>query len=458
MNNNKSDMEKLIKSMRSEFDNFLTTFKPDKELYRKLVDFKYNNIKYTIFINRYNYLFFLKKENNGFYSYLDSKTFINFKRIIEDKYPYLLYKFYPIEMDPYTKKYRNGFVELKRKPRKFKLEYSKEEFNTYKSEKLYNISSFNNKVDSIYDANYLDLYFKKKKVTLKTLLFSIDNNKNLSDRYKNILKDYCTSFVSKYPDAQIIILNENLKTLNIIEEDAKRIENRVRTTADGYYDAANNRIYIVKGLNYNKQDDLYVLYHELSHMCRTFFRNDDSCFFRYVFKNSFYFNDNVYIINHFNYLNIIEESLNDLFACSLFNYKGVYSYQLFANYLSVLIDNSSYNLEDYINHGITYLVKTLDKEHGDYNATYIFHLMAVQFINSINKSLKVSPKEFYPIYEYISDFYYKDKINSKTTYKQAQRHTKKLVKKISKNIKIFNVDYFYVYLDKYCKKLGIKKD
>ena len=75
--------------------------------------------------------------------------------------------------------------------------------------------------------------------------------------------------------------------------------------------------------------------------------------------------------------------------------------------------------------------------------------------------MEIDKEEYYPIYEYLSDFYYKNRINENTTYEEAQGYTAELLNKVLYDVPSeYNIDtaYFYTYLDEYCKKIGLNFD
>ena len=157
----------------------------------------------------------------------------------------------------------------------------------------------------------------------------------------------------------------------------------------------------------------------------------------------------------------MSEALNSIFAVSLLGYeeKDV-AYQLQSNIHSVMLDSmDNYSLSDYVNHSSTYYAKKLDEFNGETNrATTILTLMELQYKDYHSDEIKVEQQEFYPIYEYVSKMYYKNRINSDMSYEEARKVADELVARITFDVpEEYNIDteYFYKYFNEYCKNIGI---
>ncbi len=303
----------------------------------------------------------------------------------------------------------------------------------------------------IYDMNYLNMVLEDREVTLDDFYYVIDHNDKIIDRFKPFVKNYCKDYIEKQPNAERRVLYENLKTLEFEECDSFRLALKTMST-DAYacYVRKENKIYVHEDYEYEYGTWYYqVLYHELSHAARTGWWTIDG-------KTVHVQCEGV----NFNTLSLAE-GLNSIFAVKLFDYEERdIAYQLQSNYLSVIIESmDNYEISDYMNHSLSYFVKKLDEFHGGDYAQVFLELVETQYKDFHNDDIKLEQPEYYPIYEYISDVYYKNKITPDTTYEEARAFTDELLDRILFDVpEEYEIDtnYFYEYLDEYCTNLGIE--
>ncbi len=467
--------------------------------YKKIIDFKYKNNMYTMFIDNKDKYYFLKKDLDNNYSYVDINTFLELGKIFS-KTPHILKakKNNKIKLLPKVLVGSSivaltlaGISDLQKNK-----EVANEEFNNYVSqikaqESIDNEEESEAYVDNnivenskltyydkddnenenaievdtyyyfpylkrlvIYDNDYLGEYFKYDNASLDDLYNSIDSNNNLSSYFKGLLKEFCKDYVNRQPNAERRILNENLKDLKIVECETST-ELYIQTLSDAAvacYVKDENAIYTMKGYKYEKGTwDYQVLYHELSHAARSYMTTDGE-------------KEIVCRIDGMDFYTVTSiEALNSLFSVSLFDYdeKDI-AYQLQSNMFKILIDNmDNYEITDYMNHSLTYFVSKLDEAHGDKNyAKEFLELVEAQYNDYYADYINVEQSEYYPIYEYVSDFYYKNRINENTSYEDAYRFCDELLESMMFDVpESYNIDkdYFYEYLDAYCEKIGIQK-
>ena len=70
----------------------------------------------------------------------------------------------------------------------------------------------------------------------------------------------------------------------------------------------------------------------------------------------------------------------------------------------------------------------------------------------------VEQSEYYPIYDYISNMYYKKYISDDMTYDEAKAVIDNLLDEILINVPDdyeIDTNYFYDYLNNYCSSIGI---
>jgi hypothetical protein len=241
------------------------------------------------------------------------------------------------------------------------------------------------------------------------------------------------------------VFYENLKTLKVIECDENELLlHTLSTTSSGCYVRTENTIYVPNGYFYEKGTWEYqVIFHELSHCARTRMITDDSDDVRIQFQG----------INYFN--TVTEEALNSLFAVSLLDYEEKdYAYQLQSNYYSVIIEClDNYDLSDYMNHSLTYLVSKLDEQNKDKEkAVVIMELIEMQYDDYHKQDITIPQDQFYRIYDYISEMYYDKYLHEGMSYDEMKAIADELVNRVTYDVPDeYNIDvnHFYDYFDNY---------
>lgn len=304
---------------------------------------------------------------------------------------------------------------------------------------------------NIYDMEYLDKALDYKEVTINQIKEVISNNNQITDKFKNLMYDYCNSIIEKYPNIELRVLYENLKTLEIVECDKNAlVEKTLSFDSYGCYVSTENKIYVLNDCEYKKGTWAYqVIFHEISHCLRTGYWN----------KNGTKIRVQVEGLNFYN--TITAEALNSLFSVSLFDYneKDI-AYQLQSNYHGIMIEcMDNYFLEDYVNHSLSYYAKKLDEFNNDDNySTVILNLIQMQYDDFHSEAINVAPEGYYPIYDYISNMYYRKYINSNMNYSEAVEVADRLIERVMFDVPEdynIDVDYFYDYLNEYCNSIGI---
>lgn len=303
----------------------------------------------------------------------------------------------------------------------------------------------------IYDMEYLDKALDYSDITIEQIKKEIKDNNKISDKFKTIMYDYCDALDEKYPNVELRVLYENIKTLEIVECDKQNLINKTLSIDSyGCYIRTENKIYVLDDYEYKKGTWEYqVLFHEISHCMRTSDWDKNGVKVKVQVEGQ-------------NFNNVITaEALNSLFTVSLFDYdERDIAYQLQSNYHRVIIDcMDNYSLEDYINHSLSYYAKKLDEFNNDENyATVILELIQLQYDDFHNDSIEIAQEGYYPLYTYISNMYYRKYITPEMSYEQAIEVTDSLLEKILYDVPVeYNIDteYFYDYLQEYCNSIGI---
>lgn len=249
---------------------------------------------------------------------------------------------------------------------------------------------------SIYDADYLDLFFGPEPITVQQITGHIDGNDKIPGQYKKLLTTFVTSISEKYPDADLRPLDYNIKTLEIVECDEFELAlHTLSLDAYGCYVNSENRIYVPEDYTYLPQTWEYqVIMHEFGHCARTVLRTEGDTELTIDLSSKYY--------------EIPEEALNSVFTVSLFDYEERdIAYQLQSNMFLILLDCcEDYTLSDYLNHSLTYFAHKLDEKNGNNNyALQIMQLMEAQRYDGINDDYERPQEVYYPIYDYLTKMY-----------------------------------------------------
>lgn len=454
--------------------------------YRKVANFYYNDNKYVMLLDSSNKHFFLKTDEDNHMSYptifelIDLTThFINIPMVMNIEKNNKRIKLIPkvligsslfllsspvifagISIHNDQKKFNEVLKQVSSSEVSSETQRATDYLSVAgsdldESKELEVDTYYENSVSgniSIYDMNFADKYFDYDNVSVDEVREEIKNGNNIPQKYKELLYDYCDGLEKNYNDIDLRVFYENLKTIQIVEcTEDELLKTSWNINSCGCYVQKENKIYVLKDYEYQKGTWEYqVIMHEFSHALRSYYREEDGRKVRINFLGN-------------NYNNLLtEEALNSLFAVSLFDYEERdVAYQLQSNYHSVIIDSmDNYSLSDYVNHSCSYYAKKLDEYTGEENkATTILELMEVQYDDFHDSKIYLEQSEYYPIYDYISNIYYKNRINADMSYEDAKLVADELVERVTYDVpEEYNIDinHFYDYFKEYCTEKGIK--
>ncbi len=439
-----------------------------KEFY-KVAKFKYNNSYYVMYLDKENKHFFLKVDDNKLH-YVSDVELLKLTNIFTSIALYMnIERSDKIKIVPKVIKGGMSLVLSASMLLGCAKAYNEQNEDDLISENtvleyVSTENSLNNEDDFsvdtykegnilnylyIYDMDYLDKVFEAHKVTKDELFTIVNLNNDISQTYKELLYEYIEAVMNKYPDVELRVFRENLKTLKIYEYSEEDLLAKLGNSSyTGTYSKTENAIYVLKDKKYEKGSwDYQVIFHELSHCLRTgMYKDDTDRDIQIDFESRNYRNS------------VTTEALNSLFAVSLFENDGEVAYQLQSNYFKVMLEcTDNYNLADYVNHSQSYFVQKLD-ENNEGKATVILDLMEMQYNDYYSPEIEVDQSEYYPIYDYLCDMYFKKYISSDFTYEEAYNIAGELLDKVTYNVPIdYNIDYsrFYDNLEKYCENIHI---
>lgn len=307
----------------------------------------------------------------------------------------------------------------------------------------------------VYDNDYLSKILNYENVSEQQLHDVVSQNNKIPERFKTLLNDFITDYVTKQPDAERRILYENLKTLDIVEcTERELMLESMSADSYGCYVRTKNTIYLLKDYEYKEGTWEYqVIYHELCHVARTGFWDTNENGKKQIRVQCEGLNF---------YTTTSAEALNSLFAVSLFDYpEDDIAYQLQSNYFRIMLEcMDNYKLSDYMNHSLSYFADKLDEHNKDNNyAAAILQLIETQFNDYHSSRIEIEQEEYYPIYDYISGMYFEKYINSNMSYEEAKGYTDILIDRITFDVPDeyeIDIERFYTQLDEYCKEIGIE--
>lgn len=451
--------------------------------YRKLIQFRFKNNVYNMYLDRNNKHFFLRVNKDNKLSYISMQELFELTEVFT-KTPLIMNikKGKKVRITPkvflgstiitLTLTMTTSCLSLhnSNKSIDYNLDYQKE--TSLDEEDLKEYVSFADELEEtmsedlvvdtylesdllnflfIYDMDYLDKVLDYDSVTIDQLNGVIESNNSISPKFKKLISEFAVSLTTKYPDVDTRIFYENLKTIEVVECDKRElIKASLSIDSSGVYNRQENKIYVLKDYEYKpKTWDYQVLYHELAHCMRNAQWEIDGKKVKVQVEGQ-------------NFSNVItSEALNSLFSVSLFDYEERdIAYQLQSNYHQVMIEClDNYTLSDYGNKSISYYAKKLDEHNQDDNySVVILELIQFQYNDFHRDSIETNQESYYPIYDYISKMYFSKNISSNSTYEEALDVADELVERILYDVpEEYNIDKnrFYENVDEYCKDLGI---
>ena len=307
---------------------------------------------------------------------------------------------------------------------------------------------------SVYDSDVLDELFgySKESVTYDMIRQTAKNNPNISDQYCQYILELSNNLEKDFPNMDLRIWYENLKTLNVVECSSPFELKFKARNADSYaaYRQDENTIYTLKDYDYVPGTWNYqVIIHELCHPIRSMMYEKDGKkiwirFDSYSGRGS-----------------VIGEAMNSLMAVRSYDEdERDIAYQLQSNIIETMVDNmDNYTYQDFVEHNITYFENKLNEQNHTDNAMEILSLMELQYKDYYDDDISVSQDQYYPIYDYVSDMYYAKHLDSSMSYEDALKEKEQLIDKVTYDVpEEYHIDlnHFSEHFDSYCENLGIE--
>lgn len=305
---------------------------------------------------------------------------------------------------------------------------------------------------NIYDSEGLDTYFgnTKEDVTYDMIRTAITNNPNIPAHMRPIFFDMVDNLEEKYPDLDLRIWYNNLKTLKIVEcETEFELQlAAISINAEACYKRNENTIYTLKGYQYIPGTWEYqVLTHEIGHTMRLTNIKEGKKTIKTNFTNS---SGNIVIV---------EETLNSLFTLRLYDENEMdIAYQLQSNMMELMVNSmDNYSYQDYIEHNITYFEDKLNEHNQNDQAIEMLHLMNLQYKDFHDDKIDVPQEQYYPLYDYIARMYYDANIHEGMSQIEMEEVRNNFIYKLTYDVPEeyhIDVEHLNEYFITYCLEKG----
>lgn len=305
----------------------------------------------------------------------------------------------------------------------------------------------------VYDSSVLDdvLGYPKSSVTYDTIKQTIQNNEKIPPKFKSLYTLLADNLQKQYPDMDLRVWYENLKTMKIYEVDEMEMYMKAFSTdAFACYRLDENAIYTVEGYNYVPGTWEYqVIMHEMGHPIRSANFIKDGKEIRIQFESQSGFGV------------VVGESLNSLLTLRSYDKNEMdVAYQLQSNMIELMVDSmTNYTLQDFVEHNVTYFIQKLNEANGNEDGIRMLGLLDLQYKDYHDDEIKVDQSQFYPLYDYIADMFYNRFITSSMNYDQSKRVHDMFVLRLTYDVPEeyeIDVDHLNEHFEEYCQQRGIR--
>lgn len=454
--------------------------------FRKIVKFYYGGHEYQMFKNQHNKVAFLRIENGKFY-YPELETTLELVKLFEkkdgifemkdDKKKIQFYKFIPKVIyagvvvtlttslltgcgKAYNNSSNSNYSTTTTQQTidfpDFDLDnpQSNEQTivadNELEAKYLEYLAPADDEIDFRYKSDYeyydlvklikakdsvaFDQIYGTTRVTINDIKEACNNNKNISQKYKEFIINFVTDWENLYPGSDFRVLYNNLKTLRVIEATEQQITTEAMAPdALAVYIRSQNAIYVRNDLDVSKGSEGYIiLSHEMGHAMRnaTYELSDGT-------------DVNISFYDYYKMGLYAEEGLITNFAYDLqgLGNKAEY-YSLQSSYFRIIMDCTGYNGADYTNHSINYLMDMMDDYMGD--EQYAYHIIALIDAEAslhYTSYAAVDYTEFSELHDYILRMYMKKHLNANMSYSEAMELFQTFVSEIRYNFEVMKNPY-----------------
>ena len=334
--------------------------------YKKLFDIKYNNKTFTIFIDNNHRRTFLEKNEYGEYIYPTLEDFKALNNIYNIHNPLIEYD---LRKYSFKEKVRltSGVLAITLLATALgdtlASNYHVEE--TKDSVVVTSVKPVQT-MHLITDLKELDNILGYSSVTKYQVLAAVRSNPNLTDYYKEIIYNLVNRVYEEYPNIDLRVFYENVKTLEIREVSGEEFHEEFNNYSVANYESSKNRI------NLSSNANLQTIYHELAHAMWSFYWPDYG-----VYRATNYSALNEAMTNHVT--SLLSSNINT------YTNEGLI--------LEYLMSFTNYTYEDYTRYGIEGLISNLKEKYSSIDIDYICDCTNTIKDTAINLGLYISLQE-----------------------------------------------------------------
>jgi len=323
--------------------------------YKKIFDLNLNNKKFTIFIDDKGRFTFLEKNNKGEYIYPLLEDFLFLHNVYNNVNPFILYD---VNRYSFEEKVRYGIattmavVTLLTTSINFGRTIGRLEANVKDGEVVISESPEPyEETEPYYVAinkpSDLDRFFDSEKITPEVVREAINNNENLPKEYKILCHMLLNEISSRYPEADLGVFYLNVKDLKIREITSDDLQKEFKQAGiAANFDVNNSTI------NIDSTSRREFKAHEIAHNFTVLSKEIDD---KYVYKTCTYGHS-------------LDEAMNNKLASLVVKTNSYYQEEAIIDFLSSCVE---YDIADYINYGIDYLIISLKNKYPDVDIDFI---------------------------------------------------------------------------------------
>ncbi len=299
----------------------------------------------------------------------------------------------------------------------------------YVTDNMYGI--FENQID-IYNSVALNQFLGEKHITIDDINEAVDNNANLDDQWKDIIKEFAGRIISEYPEVDMRLFYENVKRLEIEYNSKEHFQEKGE---DAYYNYEEGVIHVQENIDFiNDSYNLMMIRHEIGHMISLGILKGKSG------------KKIVCITKNGGYGEYLTEAIDVYISSKPYEQEYDFTdcgYSINANELEAVIDAiPDFDISVLANRDVYEIADYLDEINPNpVSASEFISLMDQQTIDYYDTSNNEEvQKDFSDIYRYIANTYVNHVLNENMSREEIQQVSDDIKEDLGKSI-----NYYYLY-------------
>lgn len=349
--------------------------------YKKLFGVEFNNKKFMIFIDENNRRTFLEMSAKGEYEYCMLEDFLALSKIFNGNNPYLTCDVSKFNFEECVKFAKNGVLTILAvivvmncsTPEALAANIDYEVNNDSVAISYSATPTTKNEIDLTNVQELLNEYLDEIDLSEDLILEAIDNNQNIPDNIKKIIKEDFKKHYKEHPNANYRIFYENIKrlTINFFTDEEYRKKFPTMPGSEAHFD------FMTCAINLRETSSIETLLHELTHTYQ---------FIRLETENY------IIVVKNAN-----GRALNEGITEVIQPRPKFGLYKIFKKVCEFLINISDFTFEEYTNKGIGYLIIKCKQVYPDIDFDYISATLDTMIDATIQQKVKIEkdPIEMY---------------------------------------------------------------